>query len=174
MGMPGKTELARYVQLWKAYECRAIGLEDLKQSMAREFFPDDPAAQARIMELNEDLIRLCGEIMERDEGGSFEERHAGLLATLGPRITELFHEDDVSNLLDPSVVILADQEPPRIVVVERLTLVEVLAEARAIAATSLIAAEKPILVLIFDEAGSARFIEDPRTNPYWWANLHDG
>jgi hypothetical protein len=170
MGIPSIEKLARYVELWTAYKREEIGLEDLKRSIALEFFPDDPVAQARVMELNEDLVRLMDEIVERRES-PFLEEHAALVAELGPRITELFREERVSELLDPAVVILANRQPPAILMVERLILVELLAEARAVAATSLIAAQKPILVAVFGQDGSARFIEDPRLTPNWWARL---
>jgi hypothetical protein len=75
-------------------------------------------------------------------------------------------------LLDPSVVVLVHEVPPRLLLVERLVLVEILAEARAVAAFSLVVADKPTLVLTFDgENADARFIADPRFNPEWWRDL---
>lgn len=119
--------------------------------------------------MDEDLLRALEQIEEREADFPVPEHHRTGLLALGPRINELFRGAEVAELLDPALVVLLGEDPPKIFVVERLVMVELLTEARAVAASSLAVKDKPILAVISDgQEGSAHLIPDPRVRPDWW------
>ncbi len=99
--------------------------------------------------------------------------HATVLQEIAPLVAEAFRTDpEVDDLLDPALLIRADEEACAAAVVERIQLVEVMSRVEVTEEKSAqedAAEGAAIAVLVMDNTSATFYrVPDPRTDPRCW------
>src|SRR5438045_3547218 len=104
--------------------------------------------------------------------------HAIMLLDVAPKVAEMFRTDPrVADLLDPAVLVDANEEGCVATVVERLQLTELMSGAELASGRPMqdpSPDNAPIAVLVMDENGATAYrVPDPRTHPNHWPWIGD-
>jgi hypothetical protein len=91
-----------------------------------------------------------------------------LLFQFGPKITELFNGPKASELIDPVVVIVTDEDPPSLHIVERLQITAALSVVKLYELSPRVET-LPVLAIISGAHGGVQYtIPNPRLEPKWY------
>ena len=96
-------------------------------------------------------------------------RYETVFATLGPQITERFHDPEAAAMVDPVALVDTREDPARITVSERL-------EFATVPAIAAIPHEQDRRILLIRDGGPGVLtctISDPRTVPDWWKDIRE-